>query len=122
MEQLNLITNFLRIKDKNITITDEYDMRTHLELQGYLDYTAPKRPKSNGQKAKYDYHTSSTIPYRETAGYPLLIRLRNRRLKCKHCGKIAVAETPRVKKTHQISVDVNPNIAQSLIENQAMKH
>ena len=25
MEQLNLITNFLRIKDKNITITDEYD-------------------------------------------------------------------------------------------------
>ncbi len=26
MEQLNLITNFLRIKDKNITITDEYDM------------------------------------------------------------------------------------------------
>ena len=33
MEQLNLITNFLRIKDKNITITDEYDMGTHLELQ-----------------------------------------------------------------------------------------
>ena len=32
MEQLNLITNFLRIKDKNITITDEYDMGTHLEL------------------------------------------------------------------------------------------
>ncbi|HEM3119094.1 TPA: ISL3 family transposase, partial [Streptococcus suis] len=42
MEQLNLITNFLRIKDKNITITDEYDMGTHLELHGYLDYMAPK--------------------------------------------------------------------------------
>ncbi len=42
MEQLNLITNFLRIKDKNITITDEYDMGTHLELHGHLDYTAPK--------------------------------------------------------------------------------
>ena len=39
MEQLNLITNFLRIKDKNITITDEYDMGTHLELHGHLDYT-----------------------------------------------------------------------------------
>ena len=38
MEQLNLITNFLRIKDKNITITDEYDMGTHLELHGHLDY------------------------------------------------------------------------------------
>ena len=45
MEQLNLITNFLRIKDKNITITNEYDMGTHLELHGHLDYTAPKCPK-----------------------------------------------------------------------------
>ena len=45
MEQLNLITNFLRIKDKNITITDEYDMGTHLELHGHLDDTAPKCPK-----------------------------------------------------------------------------
>ena len=34
MEQLNLITNFLRIKDQNILITDEYDMGTHLELHG----------------------------------------------------------------------------------------
>ena len=37
MEQLNLITNFLRIEDKNITITDEYDMGTHLEFHGHLD-------------------------------------------------------------------------------------
>ena len=42
MEQLNLITTFLRIKDKNITINDEYDMGTHLELHGYLDYIDPK--------------------------------------------------------------------------------
>ena len=41
MEQLNLITNFLRIKDKNITITDEYDMGTHLELHGHLDSHSP---------------------------------------------------------------------------------
>ena len=32
MEQLNLITNFLGIKDKNIIITNEYDMGTHKEL------------------------------------------------------------------------------------------
>ena len=37
MEQLNLITNFLGIKDKNIIITNEYDMGTHKELHGYLD-------------------------------------------------------------------------------------
>ena len=44
MEQLNLITNFLRIKDKNITITDEYDMGTHLELHGDFDFAATKGP------------------------------------------------------------------------------
>ena len=62
------------------------------------------------------------IPYLETAGYPLLIRLKKRRFKCKDCGKLAVAETPLVKKNHQISVAVNQKIAQLLIENQAMKH
>ena len=122
MEQLNLITNFLRIKDKNITITDEYDMGTHLELHGHLDYTAPKCPKCKGQMAKYDYQKTSKIPYLETAGYPLLIRLRKRRFKCKDCGKMAVAETPLVKKNHQISVAVNQKITQLLIENRTITH
>ena len=53
--------------------------------------------------AKYDYQKTSKIPYLETAGYPLLIRLRKRRFKCKDCGKMAVAETPLVKKNHQIN-------------------
>ncbi len=97
MEQLNLITNFLKMKDKNITITNECDMGTHLELHGHLDYTAPKCPSCKGQMAKYDFQKASKIPYLETAGYPLLIRLRKRRFKCKECGKIAVAETPIVK-------------------------
>ncbi|MGT2800640.1 ISL3 family transposase [Streptococcus marmotae] len=122
MEQLNLITNFLKMKDKNITITNECDMGTHLELHGHLDYTAPKCPSCKGQMAKYDFQKASKIPYLETAGYPLLIRLRKRRFKCKDCGKIAVAETPIVKKNHQISVAVNQKIAQLLIEKQAMTH
>ncbi|CYV88336.1 transposase%2C IS204/IS1001/IS1096/IS1165 [Streptococcus suis] len=117
MEQLNLITNFLRIKDKN-----KYDMGTHLELHGHLDYTAPKCPSCKGQMAKYDFQKASKIPYIETADYPLLIRLRKRRFKCKNCGKMAVAETPLVKKKHQISVAVNQKITQLLIENQAMQH
>ena len=108
MEQLNLITNFLRIKDQNILITDEFDRGTHLELHGHLDYTAPKCPSCKGQMAKYDFQKASKIPYLETAGYPLLIRLRKRRFKCKECGKMAVA--------------VNQKIAHLLIENQAMTH
>lgn len=97
MEQLNFITNFLRIKDKNILITDEYDIGTHLELYGHLDYTAPKCPFCKGQMAKYDFQKASKIPYLETAGYRLFIHLKKRRFKCKDCGKIAVAETPLAK-------------------------
>ncbi|MES5405246.1 transposase family protein, partial [Streptococcus infantarius] len=94
-----------------MTITDEYDMGTHLELHGHLDYTAPKCPSCKGLMAKYDFQKASKIPYLETAGYPLLIRLRKRRFKCKDFGKMADAETPLVKKNHQISVAVNQKIA-----------
>ncbi|MGQ7374685.1 ISL3 family transposase, partial [Streptococcus suis] len=78
MESEVLITIFLGIKDKNITSNDEYDMGTHLELHGHLDYTAPKCPSYNGQMAKYDFQKASKIPCLETAGYPLLILLRKR--------------------------------------------
>ncbi len=77
-------------------------------------------PNMQGQTAKYDFQKASKIPYLEVSGYPLLIRLRKRRFKCKECGKMTVAETPLVKKNHQISVAVNQKIAQLLIENQAM--
>lgn len=72
--------------------------------------------------AKYDFQKASKIPNLEIAGYPLLIRLRKRRFKCKDCEKMAVAETPLVKKNHLISVAVNQKISQLLIENQAMTY
>ena len=85
MEQLNLITNFLGIKDKNIIITNEYDMGMHKELHGYLDYESPKCPACKGQMGKYDFQKASKIPYLECAGYRTLIRLKKRRFKCKEC-------------------------------------
>ena len=45
MRLIKNTTELIGIKDKNITITDEYDMGTHLELHGHLDHTAPKCPK-----------------------------------------------------------------------------
>ena len=62
-------------------------MGTHLELHGHLDYTAPKCPSCKGLMAKYDFQKASKIPYLETAGYPLLIRLRKRRFKLKIAEK-----------------------------------
>ena len=116
MEQLNLITNFLRIKDPNITILDYVDAETHKEVFAKLDYPAPKCHSCHGQMAKYDLQKEYKIPYLECAGYKTLIRLRKRRFRCQNCRKIAVAETSLVKKNHQIPAIVNHKIAQKLFE------
>ena len=111
MEQFDFITNLLGIKDPNITILDYVDAGTHKEVFAKLDYPAPKCHSCHGQMAKYDLQKESKIPYLECAGYKTLIRLRKRRFRCQNCRKIAVAETPLVKKNHQISVAVNQKIA-----------
>ena len=49
-------------------------------------------------------------PYLETAGYPFTYPPSKASVQIsKECGKMAVAETPLVKKNHQISVAVNRN-------------
>ncbi|VJV27737.1 IS1167, transposase [Streptococcus pneumoniae] len=62
----------------------------------------------------------SKIPYLETTGMPTRILLRKRRFKCYHCSKMMVAETPLVKKNHQIPRIINQKIAQKLIEKISM--
>ncbi|EHE68118.1 transposase [Streptococcus pneumoniae GA08780] len=48
------------------------------------------------------FKNRTKIPYLETTGMPSRILLRKRRFKCYHCSKMMVAETPLVKKNHQI--------------------
>ena len=81
MEQLNLITNLLGIKAKNIIILDYLDSGTHKEIIAKLDYLAPKCHNCHGKMAKYDFQKESKIPYLECAGFKTLIRVRKRRLK-----------------------------------------
>ncbi len=69
---------------------------------------------------KYDFQKHSKIPYLETTGMPIRILLKNRRFKCYHCSKMAVSETPLVKKNHQIPRIINQKIAQKLIEKTSM--
>ena len=116
MEQLNFITNLLEIKDPNITILDYVDAGTNKEIIAKLNYPAPKCPHWQGKMAKYDFQKESKIPYLECAGYKTLIRLKKRCFRCKVCGKMAVTETPLVKKNHQIATIVKQKIAQKLIE------
>ncbi|MFV8191063.1 hypothetical protein ACMZ65_08200 [Streptococcus pluranimalium] len=77
MEQFDFITNLLGMKNPNITILDDVDSATHKEILAKLDYSAPKCHYCHGQMAKYDFQKASKIPYLESAGYPLLIRLKN---------------------------------------------
>ena len=42
MEQLNFITNILRMNDKNIIILDHLDAGTHKEVIAKLDYPPSK--------------------------------------------------------------------------------
>ena len=116
MEQLHFITKLLNLKDPNITILDVSHQETHIEILAKLDYLAPHCPFCAGQMAKYDFQKPSKIPYLEVAGYKVLLRLKKRRFKCKTCGKMAVAETPLVKKNHQIPEVINQKISQKLIE------
>ncbi|VFH64211.1 IS1167 transposase [Streptococcus pneumoniae] len=116
MEQLHFITKLLDIKDPNIKILDIINMDTHKEIIAKLDYEAPSCPDCGSLMKKYDFQKPSKIPYLETTGMPTRILLRKRRFKCYHCSKMMVAETPLVKKNHQIPRIINQKIAQKLID------
>ncbi|WP_409349464.1 ISL3 family transposase [Streptococcus pneumoniae] len=120
MEQLHFITKLLDIKDPNIQILDIINKDTHKEIIAKLDYDAPSCPECGSQMKKYDFQKPSKIPYLETTGMPTRILLRKRRFKCYHCSKMMVAETPLVKKNHQIPRIINQKIAQKLIEKISM--
>ena len=108
MEQLHFITKLLDIKDPNIQFMDIINRDTHKEIIAKLDYEAPSCPDCGSQMKKYDFQKPSKIPYLETTGMSTRILLKKRRFKCYQCLKMMVAETPLVKKNHQISRVVNP--------------
>ncbi len=116
MEQLHFITKLLDIKDPNIQFMDIINKDTLREIIAKLNYDAPSCPECGSQMKKYDFQKPSKIPYLETTGMATRILLKKRRFKCYQCSKMAVAETPLVKKNHQIPRIINQKIAQKLIE------
>ena len=120
MDQLHFITKLLDIKDSNIQIIDIINVDTHKEIIAKLDYEAPSCSDCESQMKKYDFPKPSKISYLETTGMLTRILLRNSRFKCYHCSKMMVAETPLVKKNHQIPRIIKQKIAQKLIEKTSM--
>ncbi|KYA92247.1 transposase [Streptococcus pneumoniae] len=123
MEQLHFITKLLDIKDPNIQILDIINKDTHKEIIAKLDYDAPSCPECGNQLKKYDFQKPSKIPYLETTGMPSRILLRKRRFKCYHCSKMMVAETPLVKKNHQLNIiTVLEGRTQAVIRNHFLRY
>ena len=120
MEQLHFITKLLDIKDPNIQIIDVVNMDTHKEIIAKLDCEAPSCPDCGSLMKKYDFQKPSQIPYFETTGMPTRILLKKRHFKCYQCSKMAVAESPLVKKNLQITRIINQKITQKLIEKTSM--
>ena len=120
MEQLHFITKLLDIKEPNIQFMDVINRNTHKEIIAKLDCEAPSCPDCGSLMKKYDFQKPSKISYLETTGNPTRILLKKRRFMCYHCSKMMVAETPLVKKNHQIPRIINQKIAQKLIEKTSM--
>jgi len=96
-------TELIGIKDQNIKISLIFETDTHIEIQVKLDYPAPSCPHCLGKMIKYDFQKPSKTPLLEQAGTPTLLRLKKRRLQCKSCRRVTVAETSIVEKNCQIS-------------------
>lgn len=122
MEHINNTTTLIGMKDKNITLNKALKHKTHIELIATLDYQPPKCKHCKGIQIKYDFQRPSKIPFIQIAGFPSLIRLKKRRFQCKSCRKVTVAETSLVKKNCQISEIVRRNIAQLLLNREALTH
>ena len=122
MEHLKHTTELLGLKDKNIKILLVLNHRTHLEVQAKLDDLPPSCPHCHGKMIKYDFQKPSKIPILDCQGFPTVLMLKKRRFQCKQCRRVVVAQTPLVKKNHQISVPVKQKITQLLVEKQALTH
>lgn len=122
MEHLNHTTPLIRIKDKNITLTQAIQHDTHIEVIATLDYRPPKCKYCKGKQIKYDFQKPSKISFIEIGGFPSLIRLKKRRFQCQSCRKVTVSETTLVKKNCQISEIVRQKIAQLLLNREALTH
>ena len=103
MRLIKNTTELIGIKDQNIKISLIFETDTHIEIQVKLDYPAPSCPHCLGKMIKYDFQKPSKTPLLEQAGTPTLLRLKKRRLQCKSCRRVTVAETSIVEKNCQIS-------------------
>lgn len=112
----------LQIKDKNITHLHVSDTkRDALRVYGTLScklnvcpYCAQRQVVCNGHKTAY-------VRLPNVSGRTVILILRKQRFRCKACGKTSIAQTPVVRRQHQISENTQHAIDKSLIEDRTMR-
>ncbi|MFU2206734.1 ISL3 family transposase, partial [Streptococcus pluranimalium] len=80
--------------------------QSHIEIRAKLDYHAPICLFCRGNMSKDDFQKPSTIPILDLQGMLSLLKLKKRRFQYKDCRKVVAAQSPLVKKNHQISQPV----------------
>lgn len=111
----------LQIKDKNITdlrVSDRH--QNALRIYGTLSYQLTVCPRCGKRQMVRNGHKTAFIRLPNVSERTVILVLRKQRFRCKSCGKTTIAQSPIIKKQHQISENTLHVIDQALIEDRTM--
>ncbi|WP_225363747.1 ISL3 family transposase, partial [Levilactobacillus brevis] len=112
----------LQIKDKNITHLRVSDTkRDALRVYGTLSYKLNVCPYCAQRQVVCNGHKTAYVRLSNVSERTVILVLRKQRFRCKVCGKTSIAQTPVVRRQHQISENTRHAIDKSLIEDRTMK-
>lgn len=112
----------LQIKDKNITHLHVSDTkRDALRVYGTLSYKLNVCPYCAQRQVVCNGHKTAYVRLPNVSGRTVILILRKQRFRCKACGKTSIAQTPVVRRQHQISENTQHAIDKSLIEDRTMR-
>ena len=94
----------LQIKDKNITHLRVSDTkRDALRVYGTLSYKLNVCPYCAQRQVVCNGHKTVYVRLPNVSERTVILILRKQRFRCKACGKTSIAQTPVVRRQHQIS-------------------
>jgi len=121
MSQEQSTRKLLQIKDQNITNFSVQDnSRDALRIYADLSYTVNVCPRCGKHEVVRNGFKTVNIRIPNISERTALLILRKQRFLCKSCGHTQIAQTPVVKKKHQISQSINHSITKELTTDRTM--
>lgn len=121
MSQDQFTRVLLQIKDKNIknlSVKDSSD--GVLRVMGELSYSSILCPRCGKVEMSHNGHKTAVVRLPRVSERTTLLVLRKQRFRCKLCGKTVLAQTPMIKKQHQISENTLHAIDMALVSDRTM--